>query len=34
VGYTWRRRECAPPVRWYPLERGGDLGEVTEIAYH
>jgi hypothetical protein len=22
------------PARWYPLERDGDLGDVTEIAYY
>jgi hypothetical protein len=22
------------PARWYPLERDGDLGEVTDIAYY
>jgi hypothetical protein len=21
-------------ARWYPLERDGDLGEVTDIAYY
>ncbi|HKH35920.1 MAG TPA: hypothetical protein VKA82_01895, partial [Rubrobacter sp.] len=22
------------PARWYPLERDGDLGDVTDIAYY
>jgi hypothetical protein len=22
------------PARWYPLERDGDLGEVTDISYY
>ena len=34
VRSTSALHECAPRVRWYPMERGGDLGEATEIAYY